>query len=57
MNENQKALRKAEAYTEEADEGKFRGLLHGIPVGVKDIFYTAGTKTTMGSAIYKNFIP
>ena len=31
--------------------------LHGIPVGVKDIFYTAGVKTTACSPIYADFVP
>ncbi len=47
----------AERLTKEADEGQFRGPLHGIPVGIKDIYYTAGLKTTMGSPIYQDFIP
>ena len=42
--------------TEESERGQFRGPLHGIPVGVKDIFYTAGLKTTMGSPIYSDFV-
>jgi aspartyl-tRNA(Asn)/glutamyl-tRNA(Gln) amidotransferase subunit A len=43
--------------TEESEQGQFRGPLHGIPVGVKDIFYTTGLRTTMGSPIYSEFIP
>ena len=34
-----------------------RGLLHGIPVGIKDIFYTAGVKTTACSDVYADFVP
>ena len=34
-----------------------RGPLHGIPVGLKDIFYTVGMKTTAGSKIHANFVP
>ena len=34
-----------------------KDLLHGIPLGVKDIFYTAGMKTTACSAIYSDFVP
>jgi len=43
--------------TQESEQGHLRGPLHGIPVGIKDIFYTAGLRTTMGSPIYSEFIP
>ena len=46
--------RKCEA---EARSGEFRGPLHGVPVGIKDIFYTKGLRTSMGSAIFKDFVP
>jgi aspartyl-tRNA(Asn)/glutamyl-tRNA(Gln) amidotransferase subunit A len=49
--------REARRCQEEAARGKFRGPLHGIPIGVKDIFYTAGMRTTAGSRIFKDFIP
>jgi Asp-tRNA(Asn)/Glu-tRNA(Gln) amidotransferase A subunit family amidase len=51
------ARMEAEQLTKELDEGKIRGPLHGIPVGVKDIFYTAGIPTTMGSPIYEDYLP
>jgi len=51
------SLAAAEMLTEESEEGRLRGPLHGIPVGVKDIYYTRGLLTTMGSAIYEAFIP
>ncbi len=41
----------------EAEQGKTRGLLHGVPVGLKDIFYTAGMKTAAGSKVYADFVP
>ena len=34
-----------------------RGPLHGVPIGVKDIFYTRGMKTTACSPIYADFVP
>ena len=34
-----------------------RGPLHGVPVGVKDIYYTAGLKTTACSPILAEFVP
>ena len=34
-----------------------RGPLHGIPIGLKDIIYTAGMKTTAGSKVYADFVP
>ncbi len=37
--------------------GNYRGPLHGIPVGLKDLFNTAGVRTTSGSRIFDNFIP
>ncbi len=41
----------------EARQKRFRGPLHGIPVGIKDIFYTKGLRTTMGSVLFKDFVP
>ena len=50
-------MRDAEIATELAEEGEFMSPLHGIPFGVKDIFYTKGMRTTMGSPIYSDFVP
>ncbi len=33
------------------------GPLHGIPVGIKDLSYTKGIRTTRGSLIYQDFVP
>ncbi len=37
--------------------GVDRGPLHGIPIALKDLFYTRGIKTTAGSRVYENFVP
>jgi aspartyl-tRNA(Asn)/glutamyl-tRNA(Gln) amidotransferase subunit A len=37
--------------------GKYRGPLHGIPVGLKDLFKTGGMRTTSGSRLFDGFIP
>ena len=41
------AARRAEA---EIGRGNYRGPLHGIPVGLKDLFNTAGVRTHVGYA-------
>jgi aspartyl-tRNA(Asn)/glutamyl-tRNA(Gln) amidotransferase subunit A len=33
------------------------GALHGVPLGIKDLFYTAGVATTANSLIFKDFVP
>jgi aspartyl-tRNA(Asn)/glutamyl-tRNA(Gln) amidotransferase subunit A len=42
---------------DEAARGSFRGPLHGVPFGAKDIFYSAGLPTEAGSEILKGFVP
>ena len=41
----------------EISAGYWRGLLHGIPYGVKDIIETKGVRTTHGSSFFRNFVP
>ena len=48
------AARRAEA---EIRKGNYLGPLHGIPVALKDLFHTAGVRTTSGSRIFDTFIP
>lgn len=38
-------------------KGKQLGPVHGIPVSIKDLTFTAGIRTTAGSRIYENFVP
>ncbi len=55
--DREEVLTTAKQREEEAHQGKTRGLLHGVPVGLKDIFYTAGMKTAAGSKVYADFVP
>ena len=55
--DREEVLTTAKQLEEEALQGKSRGLLHGVPVGLKDIFYTAGMKTAAGSKVYADFVP
>lgn len=48
------ALKQAAQADEEIKRGKYRGPLHGIPCGVKDLFSTKGIPTTWGAEPYKN---
>lgn len=51
------ALAQARAAEAEIRAGKWRGPLHGIPIGLKDLIDTAGVKTTCGSALFKDRVP
>ena len=48
-------LDKAHICEQEIESGKYKGPMHGIPIGVKDIYFTKDMKTTCGSPIYKSF--
>ena len=51
------ALAQAKAATTEIENGNYRGPLHGIPVGVKDLINTAGIATTSSSKVRANYVP
>ena len=48
------ALKQAAAADAEIKRGKYRGPLHGIPWGAKDLFATRGIKTTWGAEPYRD---
>jgi aspartyl-tRNA(Asn)/glutamyl-tRNA(Gln) amidotransferase subunit A len=51
------ALAEARAAEIEISRGEWRGPLHGIPIALKDLIDTAGTRTTAASALYQDRVP
>src|SRR4051812_5889211 len=51
------ALKQAKQADQEISQGKYRGPLHGIPWGGKDLLDTAGIPTTYGAEPYRKRIP
>ena len=50
-------LADAQQKQEELEKGVNVGPLHGVPIGLKDIYYTAGIPTTACSKVYEEFVP
>lgn len=51
------ALAAAKSAEAEIGTGNYRGPLHGVPFGAKDIFDTAGIRTTHGASFYRDNVP
>ena len=50
-------LSDAQQKLEELDGGADVGPLHGVPIGLKDIYFTAGIPTTACSKVYADYVP
>jgi Asp-tRNA(Asn)/Glu-tRNA(Gln) amidotransferase A subunit family amidase len=50
----ERALAKAKALDAELAQGKWRGMLHGIPYGAKDLLAAKGYRTTWGAKAFEN---
>ena len=53
----ERALERASRTEKEILAGRYKGPLHGVPIALKDIIYTRGIRTTMGSAFYAGHVP
>jgi aspartyl-tRNA(Asn)/glutamyl-tRNA(Gln) amidotransferase subunit A len=54
---DESALAEARAAEVEIARGEWRGPLHGIPIAIKDLIDTAGTRTTAASAVFERRVP
>ena len=52
----EQAMSQARQLDKELKEGKYRGPLHGIPIGIKDLLFTTDAPTTMGHSFRSKFI-
>lgn len=52
-----RAIDEARVLTDELAGGSFRGPLHGVPVGIKELFDVGGAETTFGSTLLAGRIP
>ncbi len=53
----EEALATAGDLDRELAAGKWRGPLHGVPIGIKDLFLTKGRRTARGSRAFRDFVP
>jgi len=51
------ALEQARRADAEIAAARYRGPMHGIPIALKDIYHTAGIRTTGYSKVYANHVP
>ena len=54
---NERAMAQAQTADAEIADGIYRGPLHGVPIGIKDLCYTKFAPTRAGTLIYDRFVP
>ncbi len=52
----ERALEAAQLAEKEIADGRYRGPLHGIPIGIKDLYDVAGLPTTSSSQVRQDFL-
>ncbi|WP_069862559.1 amidase [Pseudomonas citronellolis] len=50
-------LAQADARDAELARGEYRGWMHGLPHAIKDLSLTKGIRTTLGSPLYRDYLP
>lgn len=53
----EQALESAREAEQEIQAGNYKGPLHGVPIGLKDLFFTKGTRTMGGLKVLREFVP
>ena len=53
----EQAMAAARVAEKEVQSGGYRGPLHGVPLGLKDLYYVKGVRNTSGSRVFDDFIP
>lgn len=51
------ALQQARQAEIDIQHGAYKGSLHGIPIGLKDLYETQGIRTTAGSSFFTEYVP
>lgn len=51
------AIAAAKAADAEIAHGRYRGPLHGVPIALKDLFWTKGVPTAVGTTLHRDFRP
>lgn len=51
------AMHDARIAENEIQAGKYRGPLHGVPIGIKDVCYTKSVRTMAGTTVLSDFVP
>ncbi len=54
---SEESMESAEVAEREIANGEYRGPLHGVPIGLKDLYYTKGVRMTVGTKILRDFVP
>ncbi len=53
----EEAIERAKKAEQDAVKGRYWGPLHGMPAAIKDLYDTAGIRTTYGSLAHENHVP